>query len=62
MKVFKGTTLKQTFNVPLWPTNTEVRYPFTCKLPRGTYTWKVYATDLASNKQSKVGYRTLMVR
>jgi len=46
----------------LQTTNTEIRYAYTCSLARGTYTWKVYATDLAGNTQSTIGYRTLTVK
>lgn len=35
---------------------------FLCTLPRGTYRFSVYATDLAGNKQSKVGWNKLIVK
>ena len=62
VKVFKGRALKKTLELGLRSTNAEVRYSFGCGLARGRYTWKVYATDLAGNPQSRVGYRTLTVR
>ena len=62
VKVFKGTTVRQTLMFPLRPTNTEIRYPFTCTLARGTYIWKVYAADMANNRQSRVGQKTLTVK
>ena len=33
-----------------------------CTLPKGRYTIKVYATDIAGNLQSKVGSARLTVR
>lgn len=62
IKIYKGSVLKTSTMFPLWPTNTRLRTTFVCKLPRGRYTWKVYAADIANNKQSKVGARTLTVR
>jgi len=62
VKIYKGAALKRTVRLGLQETNTEIRCAYTCRLARGTYTWKVYATDLAGNKQSKVGYKTLIVR
>jgi hypothetical protein len=37
-------------------------YFYKCKLPKGKYSWKVYATDLAGNVQAKPGVRTLTVK
>jgi hypothetical protein len=34
---------------------------FRCTLPKGRYSWRVYATDLAGNTQAKPGIRTLTV-
>jgi hypothetical protein len=63
VRIYKGTLLKQTLKLGLRKTNSEIRYVYTCRLARGSYTWKVYATDLAGNKQrSPVGARTLTVR
>ena len=33
-----------------------------CTLARGTYTWKVYATDLAGNAPHVIGKKTLVVK
>ena len=33
-----------------------------CKLAKGTYTWKVYATDLAGNAPHVIGKKTLVVK
>lgn len=35
---------------------------FTCKLPKGTYRFYIYARDAAGSKQSKVGSNTLTVK
>jgi photosystem II stability/assembly factor-like uncharacterized protein len=35
---------------------------FRCTLPAGRYRYSVYATDLAGNKQTRVGVNTLVVR
>lgn len=37
-------------------------YSFWCKLPRGTYTYYVYATDTAGNKQVNLGSNQLVVK
>jgi len=34
---------------------------FTCNLKKGTYTWEVYATDLAGNTQANVATAQLHV-
>ena len=62
VRIYKGAALKKTLELGLQTTNTEIRYAYTCSLARGTYTWKVYATDLAGNTQSTIGYKTLTVK
>ena len=62
VKIYKGAALKRTLRLGLRRTNAEIRYSYTCRLARGTYTWKVYATDLADNRQIKIGHKTLTVR
>jgi hypothetical protein len=62
IKIYKGSVLKTFTMFPEWPTNKELRATFVCKLPRGRYTWKVFATDIAGNRQGKIGSRTLTVR
>ena len=51
IKIYKGTKLKKTLAVGSKPTGSAQTYKWTCKLPKGTYIWKVYATDLAGNAQ-----------
>lgn len=48
-------------------TMSQYRFPahvkaFTCELKRGTYRYSVLATDLAGNRQSKVGWNKLVVK
>ena len=62
IKVFKGGRAVKTLRPGLRATNTALTYVWRCRLARGTYTWKVYATDLAGNTQAKVGAKTLTVR
>ncbi len=44
------------------PTNAKVTYKYKVKLKKGKYTWKVSATDIAGNSQTKIGSKTLTVR
>jgi len=62
VRIYKSAALKKTLVLGLQTTNTEIRYAYTCSLARGTYTWKVYASDLAGNMQSTIGYKTLTVK
>jgi hypothetical protein len=62
IKLFKGSTLKKTLAVGTKAANASLTYGYRCKLPRGKYTWKVYATDLAGNTQAKPGVKYLTVK
>ncbi len=62
IKVFKGGRAVKTLRPGLRATNTSLAFVWRCRLARGTYTWKVYATDLAGNTQGKIGARRLVVR
>jgi hypothetical protein len=44
------------------PVNSDRTQPFTCNLAKGTYTWYVYATDLAGNPQANIAKATLKVK
>ena len=61
----KGTKIVRTLSLGQQPRNTGAtawRGAATkASLARGTYTWYVYATDLAGNTQSTVPYRTLRI-
>jgi hypothetical protein len=62
IRIYKGTRPVKTLNPGLVRTNLARTHAWTCKLPRGRYTWKVYATDQAGNTQRKPGAKTLTVR
>lgn len=62
IKVFRGSTLVRTLTPGTLPTNSRQACRWTCRLARGSYVWKVYATDLAGNTQARVGSRTLVVK
>lgn len=62
IKVYKGSSLKATIKCGsvsqgLWHTKS-----WTCKLAKGKYTWKVYATDTAAQTQRNIAYKTLTVK
>jgi hypothetical protein len=62
VKIYKGAALKRTLALGLRTTNVSISYRYLCALPRGSYTWKVFAADLAGNTQSKTGQGGLAVR
>ena len=62
LKIYKGKRLKKTIKAGVYLCNVRAKCHWTCSLPRGTYTLKVSATDLAGNKQSKIGSARLTVR
>jgi hypothetical protein len=61
VKTLKGKVVK-TLRLGLRPVNRALTYWYHCTLPRGTYGYFVYATDLAGNKQASVGSNRLSVR
>jgi subtilisin family serine protease len=62
IKVYRGERLVKTLKPGLVTTNAARTHTWTCKLRRGRYTWKVYATDQAGNTQGRPGVKTLTVR
>ena len=62
LKVFKGKSLKKSVKVGSRPTGSNQSYSWNCGLPRGTYTWKVYATDQAGNAQRRMTGKSLTVK
>ncbi len=62
LKLFKRATLKKTFKLGVRASNLKQSLRWRCTLARGRYTLKVYATDIAGNKQSRVGTARLTVR
>ena len=47
---------------PSVPMNRDRVAGFTCNLKKGTYTWEVYATDLAGNTQANIARAKLFVK
>ncbi len=63
IKIFRNSRLKKTLRVGKRPcATTQTRTWTRCALPKGTYTWKVYATDAAGNRQIRIGSNRLVVR
>ena len=62
IKIYKHNKLKKTIPVGSAATNSTLSYKWKCKLAKGSYTWKVYAKDLAGNGQSSVGSKKLTVK
>jgi sugar lactone lactonase YvrE len=62
IRIYKGKVLKKTLSVGSRPTGSAQSCKWLCKLARGSYTWKVYARDLAGNAQRTLGWKTLTVR
>jgi DNA-binding beta-propeller fold protein YncE len=62
IKVYKGSKLKATLKLGtvsqgVWHTKS-----WKCKLAKGSYKWKVYATDAAGHAQQNVASKTLKVK
>jgi hypothetical protein len=62
IKIYKRNKLRRTFSVGLKATGASLTYSYKCSLAKGKYTWKVYATDLAGNKQAKPSSKSLVVK
>ncbi len=64
IKIYKGKKLKKQLKGVGWKaTNSVQKYSWrTCTLKKGTYIWKVYATDEAGNVQSKMVTKKLVVK
>jgi hypothetical protein len=62
IKIYKGSVLKKTLKSGKRAANASLTLACRCRLPKGKYTWKVYATDLAGNAQAKPGVKTLTVK
>ena len=61
IRIYKGAKLMRTLNPGLKATGMNLTYSYKCKLAKGRYTWKVYATDLAGNRQAKPAVKKLTV-
>ena len=62
LKVFKGKRLKKTAKLGSRATNRALSCTWKCGLARGTYTWKVFATDQAGNRQRSMTSKRLVVK
>ena len=62
IKIFKGVKCIKKIPVGSVATNAAKTYKWTCRLPKRSYVWKVYATDQAGNAQKSVGSKTLKVK
>lgn len=63
IRIYRSGVLKKTLSLGQRDTNAWRTHTWTCALARGTYVWKVLATDLAGNPQSApAGSRLLIVR
>ena len=63
IKIYQGRKLKKSLAVGARPCGSAQSYAWKkCTLAPGKYTWKVYATDAAGNKQVKIGSQTLTVK
>ena len=61
VRTLSGRTVK-TLSLGLRRVNATLSYRFRCTLPRRTYRFVVYATDLAGNTQARKGVNRLVVR
>jgi hypothetical protein len=62
IQICKGAKVKKTLKVGQRATNSAQSYSWKCKLAKGTYVWKILATDLAGNTQAKPGSKKLVVK
>jgi hypothetical protein len=62
IKIYKGKKLKRTLKAAACATNVKKTCSWKATLPKGTYTIKVFATDIAGNAQSKVGSAKLTIK
>ena len=63
IKIYQGKKLKKSLAVGAKPCGGAQSYAWKkCTLARVAYTWKVYATDAAGNKQVKIGSQKLAVK
>jgi hypothetical protein len=62
IKIYKGRKLKQTLKAVACATNVKKTVSWKATLPKGTYTIKVFAIDIAGNVQSKVGSAKVTIK
>ena len=61
IKIYKRAKLVKALRVGTKATGGALFYRWMCRLEQGRYTWKVFATDKAGNRQVRIGSRTLVV-
>jgi hypothetical protein len=62
IKIYKGAKCVKKIPVGSVSTNAAKTFKWTCRLPKRSYVWKVYATDQAGNAQKSVGSKTMKVK
>ncbi|MCX6373129.1 MAG: hypothetical protein NTX16_08605 [Actinobacteria bacterium] len=62
LQIVKGTRVVKTISVGSKPTNVVLAYRFKTALRKGTYTWRVLATDAAGNKAVDTLFAKLTVK
>jgi uncharacterized delta-60 repeat protein len=63
IRIYRGTHLKKTLSVAGSVTSSASHiYKWKCSLPKGKYTWKVYATDTQKRPQISMGWKLLTVK
>ena len=62
IKVYKGKVLKKRLTAGVRACNVKTSKTWRCGLARGRYTFRIYATDIAGNVQSKAGSARLTVK
>jgi hypothetical protein len=62
LRIYAGKRVVRTLKAGSSTTNVTRSFSWRCRLPRGRYTIKVNATDVAGNAQAKVGSARITVR
>ena len=62
IRIYKKARLRKILVAGATKTGSVMIGTWRCTLARGTYTWKVYATDLAGNAPHVIGKKTLVVK
>jgi hypothetical protein len=62
LQIRKQTRVVKTIALRTRPANTALTYRYRARIARGTYTWRVLATDLAGNASMQMTAARLVVR
>jgi hypothetical protein len=60
--IFKGHKRRATITLRAQPTNRALSHRYTCELAKGSYSWKVQATDAAGNAGKASTAKKLIVK